>query len=69
MKPWRIYAVPIVSASVRGRAVVCLQTMREGACDVLLVDRSTVRYQSKRTDDAELREAIMSVARERRQFG
>ena len=39
------------------------------ACDVLQVDRSTVRYQSKRVDDAELREAIKSVARERRRFG
>ena len=40
-----------------------------GACDVLQVDRSTVRYRSKRADDAELREAIKAVARERRRFG
>lgn len=33
------------------------------------VDRSTVRYQSKRGNDAELRDAIKRVARERRQFG
>lgn len=39
------------------------------ACDVLQVDRSTVRYRSKRVDDAELREAIKAVARERRRFG
>lgn len=39
------------------------------ACDVLQVDRSTIRYQSKRADDAELREAIKAVARERRRFG
>ena len=39
------------------------------AYDVLQVDRSTVRYRSKRTDDAKLREAIKAVARERRRFG
>ena len=39
------------------------------ACDVLQVDRSTVRYRSKSPDDAELREAIKAVARERRRFG
>jgi putative transposase len=39
------------------------------ACDVLRVDRSTVRYQSRRGDDADLREAIKRVSRERRRFG
>ena len=33
------------------------------------VDRSTVRYQSKRPDDSDLREEIRLVARERRRFG
>ena len=42
---------------------------KQRACDVLQVDRSTVRYQSKRADDTELREAIKAVARERRRFG
>ncbi len=33
------------------------------------VDRSTVRYQSKRPDDSDLREEIKLVAKERRRFG
>ena len=39
------------------------------ACHVLQVDRSTVRYKSQRDDDADLREAIKRVSRERRRFG
>jgi len=39
------------------------------ACDVLQVDRSTIRYQSKRVDDEEERVAIKRIARERRRFG
>ena len=33
------------------------------ACVVLRVDRSTMRYQSLRDDDAELRDAIKRVSR------
>ena len=39
------------------------------ACAAMQVDRSTVRYQSKRPDDSELREEIKLVAKERRRFG
>ena len=39
------------------------------ACDVLSVDRSSVRYRSVRPDDTELRAAIRGVASERRRFG
>ena len=39
------------------------------ACDVLQIDRSTVRYLSRRGDDVELRDAIKRVSRERLQFG
>ena len=39
------------------------------ACQALGVDRSTVRYNSVRPDDADLRKAIRDVARERRRFG
>ena len=42
---------------------------REGACDVLQIDRSTVRYLSRRGDDTDLRDAIKRVSRERRRFG
>lgn len=39
------------------------------ACDVLQVDRSSVRYRSTRPDDAGLRKAMIEVAAERRRFG
>ena len=39
------------------------------ACDVLAIDRSTVRYNSIRPDDADLRKAIRRIAKERRRFG
>jgi putative transposase len=39
------------------------------ACDVLQIDRSTVRYLSRRGDNANLRDAIKRVSRERRRFG
>ncbi len=39
------------------------------ACEVLKVDRSSVRYRSIRPDDGDLREAMKTVAGERRRFG
>ena len=39
------------------------------ACSVLQVDRSSVRYQSIRPDDGDLRDAMKKVAGERRRFG
>ena len=39
------------------------------ACDVLGADRSSVRYRTRRPDEAELREKIRAVATERRRFG
>lgn len=39
------------------------------ACAAMQADRSTVRYQSKRADDSQLREEIKLVAKERRRFG
>ena len=45
------------------------QVSQRRACDVLQIDRSTVRYLSRRGDDAELRDAIKRVSRERRRFG
>ena len=45
------------------------QVSQRRVCDVLQVDRTTVRYQSKKVDDVDLRDAIKRVARERRRFG
>ncbi len=42
---------------------------RGRACNVLEVDRSSVRYRSIRPDDAGLRKAMKEVASERRRFG
>ncbi len=39
------------------------------ACEVLRIDRSSVRYKSTRPDDTDLREAMKQVAAERRRFG
>ena len=39
------------------------------ACSALDVDRSMMRYQSRRADDVALRDAIRRVSKERRRFG
>ena len=38
------------------------------ACAAVAVDRSSIRYQSKRPDDAELRDQARQLASERRRF-
>lgn len=45
------------------------QVSQRRACDVLQVDRTSVRYLSRRPDDAALRDAIKRISRERRRFG
>jgi putative transposase len=63
----------MVTPVVKRKAVVQLmevfQVSQRRACAVLQVDRSTVRYQSRRSDDVDLRDAIKRVSRERRRFG
>jgi len=39
------------------------------ACEALGVDRTTVRYVSRRPDDAEARTGIRELAGQRRRFG
>lgn len=39
------------------------------ACRVIAVDRSSVRYQCRRSDDDALRERLKTLAEERRRFG
>jgi hypothetical protein len=39
------------------------------ACRVVAVDRSSVRYQRRRTEDDPLRERLKALAEERRRFG
>lgn len=45
------------------------QVSQRRACSALDVDRSTVRYRSRRADDTDLRDAMKAVAKERRRFG
>jgi len=63
----------MVTPDAKRKAVVHLmeahQVSQRRACDVLQVDRSMVRYKSRRVDDTGLRDAIKRVSRERRRFG
>jgi len=63
----------MVTPAAKPKAVAHLcdeyQVSQRRACNVLRVDRSMVRYQPVRIDDAELRAAIKRVSRERRRFG
>ena len=63
----------MVTPEVKREAVAHLcdahKVNQRRACDVLDVDRLTVRYFSVRLDDADLREIIRSVAQARRRFG
>jgi hypothetical protein len=49
------------------RAVMGLSERR--ACCIVAVDRKTVRYRSRRPDDAELRAKLRDLANARRRFG
>jgi len=63
----------VVTPDAKRKAVVHLidkhGVSQRRACNALNVDRSTVRYRSKRADDSDLREEIKLVAKERRRFG
>lgn len=62
-----------MTPDAKRKAVVHLmeahQVSQRRACTVLNVDRSTVRYRSRRSDDDDLRDAIKRVSKERRRFG
>ncbi|WP_244473932.1 IS3 family transposase [Rhizobium sp. Leaf321] len=63
----------LVTPDVKRDAVahVCMQhgVSQRRACEVLSIDRSSVRYRSVRPDDADIRAAMKLVASERRRFG
>jgi len=63
----------MVTPDVKRDAVahVCMQygVSQRRACEVLSIDRSSVRYRGVRPDDADIREAMKAVASERRRFG
>ena len=63
----------MVTPDVKRDAVahVCAQhgVSQRRACEVLSFDRSSMRYRGVRPDDAAIREAMKTVASERRRFG
>lgn len=63
----------MVTPAVRREAVAILVEAHEmserRACSVIGVDRTSVRYHSRRPDDAGLRERLRELAGERRRFG
>ena len=63
----------MVTPAARREAVAYLEELFEvsqrRACNVLGVDRTTVRYRSQRSDDAGIREQMRELAAERRRFG
>ena len=63
----------MVTPAVKREAVAHLKTAHEmserRACRIIDCERMTVRYRSRRPDDAKLRERLVALARERRRFG
>ena len=63
----------MVTPAARREAVAHLEALFEvsqrRACDVLGVDRTMVRYRSRRSDDGAIRERMRGLAAERRRFG
>ena len=62
-----------MTPAAKRQAVAHLQTnhgvSERRACATLQIDRSSVRYKSIRSDDADLRQAMKQIAKERRRFG
>ena len=63
----------MVTLAARREAVAHLQDLlkvsERRACSIVGADRKSVRYRSRRGDDADLRERLRELARERRRFG
>jgi putative transposase len=63
----------MVTPAVRREAVAILvdghEMSERRACSVIGADRASIRYRSRRPDDADLRERLRELASERRRFG
>jgi len=63
----------VVTPAARRQAVAHVRASHEvserRACQALELDRSTIRYSSRRSDDTAVRAAIRELAAERRRFG
>ena len=63
----------MVTPAARREAVLHLQALlnvsERRACRVIEADRTSIRYRSRRSDDAQLREKLGALAHQRRRFG
>lgn len=63
----------MVTPAAKREAVAHLQALLDvserRACRVIAVDRTSIRYRSRRGDDGDLREKLRALAQERRRFG
>ena len=63
----------MVTPAAKREAVAHLQALLDvserRACRVIAVDRTSVRYRSRRADDSDLREKMRVLAHQRRRFG
>ena len=63
----------MVTPAARREAVAHLReslgVSERRACSIIGADRKSVRYRSRRDDDADLRDRLRDLARERRRFG
>jgi len=63
----------MVTPAAKREAVAHLQALLDvserRACRVIAVDRTSVRYRSRRADDSDLREKLRVLAHQRRRFG
>jgi putative transposase len=60
---------PAVKRTAVAHATQAHDASERRACAILSVDRSMVRYRSRRPDDRAIRERLRSLAHERRRFG
>jgi len=60
---------PAVKRTAVAHAIQAHDVSERRACAILGVDRSMVRYRSRRPDDRAIRERMRSLAHERRRFG
>ena len=62
-----------MTPAARREAVLHLQALlnvsERRACRVIEADRTSIRYRSRRSDDAQLREKLRALAHQRRRFG
>lgn len=60
---------PAARREVAAHLCTAYKVSQRRACEAMSVDRSSVRYRSRRPDDAGLRKRLKELAAERRRFG